>query len=149
MDGGLWISLPYLNELSEEFGGIIIHSCGNTEHQMDVLGKVHNLRGIKFGVSETRFEVLWERFGGKLVLLPHCSAVSLVANFKNAYEWVEHVLKVKTHNRGLALMIAPQVVDFQASEMKTALRQKSSLFDNLLEVLLFGHRIRKMIKAAG
>ena len=31
-------SLPYLNELSEEFGGIIIHSCGNIEHQMDVLG---------------------------------------------------------------------------------------------------------------
>jgi hypothetical protein len=141
-------SLPYLNELSEEFGGIVVHSCGNIAHQLDNLAAIHNLRGINFGVSETRFEVMWERFGGKVVLLPHCSSTALVANFKTAYDWVAHVLKVKTHNRGLALMIAPQVTDFHASEMKTALRERSSLFDNLVETLLFGARIRKMLKSS-
>jgi hypothetical protein len=138
-------SLPYLNELSEEFGGIVIHSCGNIEHQLGVLEKVHNLRGINFGITETHFEALWERFGGKVVLLPHCSSTSLVANFSTAYDWVAHVLKVKTHNRGLALMVAPQVSDIHAGELKTALREKSSLFDDLVQVLLFGSRIRRML----
>lgn len=139
-------SLPYLNELSEEFGGLVVHSCGNISHQLENLSSIHNLRGINFGVSETPFEVMWERFGGKVVLLPHCSSTSLVANFKTAYEWVAHVLKVKTHNRGLALMITPQVSDIHSSEMKTALREKSGLFDDLVQMLMFGSRIRKLIR---
>jgi hypothetical protein len=138
-------SLPYLNELSEEFGGIVIHSCGNIEHQLQNLEKVYNLRAINFGVSETRFEAVWERFGGKVVLLPHCSSVDLVCKFSTAYDWVEHVLQIKTCNRGLALMVAPQVNDFHASEMKTAMREKSSLFDNLFETLRFGSKMRQLL----
>jgi hypothetical protein len=141
-------SLPYLNELSEEFGGIVVHSCGNIAHQLNNLANIHNLRGINFGVSETRFEVMWERFGGKVVLLPHCSSTAICANFSTAYEWVEHVLKVKTHNRGLALMVAPQVRDFHASEMQTAMREKTGLFDDLGQILMFGGRMRKMLREA-
>jgi hypothetical protein len=141
-------SLPYLNQLSEEFGGLVVHSCGNIAHQLENLAQVYNLRAINFGVSETRFEVMWERFGGKVVLLPHCSATAICANFSTAYEWVEHVLKVKTHNRGLALMVAPQVKDFHASEMQTALREKTGLFDDLPQILLFGGRMRKMLREA-
>ncbi|MCJ7652654.1 MAG: hypothetical protein MUO75_03010, partial [Actinobacteria bacterium] len=44
-------SLPYVNELSEEFGGILIHSCGDFEHQIPTLRKVKGLRGINFGVT--------------------------------------------------------------------------------------------------
>ena len=45
-------SLPYINELSEEFGGILIHSCGNFKHQLGVLQKVRGtardqLRGVR------------------------------------------------------------------------------------------------------
>jgi len=79
-------SLPYINELSEEFGGIIIHSCGNFEHQLDVIAKVHNLRALNFGVSETKFEAVWDKFGGKTVVIPHCSGEEIVANFKNTPE---------------------------------------------------------------
>ena len=35
---------------------------------MDVLANVKDLRGINFGVSETRFEAVWEKFGGKTVV---------------------------------------------------------------------------------
>ena len=100
-------SLPYLNELSEEFGGILIHSCGNFEHQLDVLAKVHNLRGINFGVSETRFEAVWDKFGGKTAVIPHCTAEVVVAKYKNALEWIEHVLRITDQNRGLALQVIP------------------------------------------
>ncbi len=136
-------SLPYLNELSEEFGGIMIHSCGNFEHQLDILDKVHNLRAINFGVTETKFEAVWEKFGGKTVVLPHCSAETIVADFKNAFEWVEHVLKMKTHNKGLALMVLPVVGDIHESTFDLLLGRETKI--NRMEMLGFGRRIRKLI----
>ncbi len=136
-------SLPYINELSEEFGGIIIHSCGNFEHQLGVLEKVHNLRAINFGVTETRFEAVWERFGGKTVIIPHCSAEIIVEDFKNAHEWVEHVLKIKTHNRGLALMVIPVAGDIHQLNMDTALGKKAKV--EMLKTLTFGRDMRKLI----
>ncbi len=136
-------SLPYINELSEEFGGIIIHSCGNFEHQLDVLKKVHNLRGINFGISETRFEAVWEALGEKTCVIPHCSGEIIVAEFKNSLEWVEHVLKKKTHNRGLALMVPPAVGDIHKISLDTALGRKVEF--NKWELLRFGRDMRKLI----
>jgi len=137
-------SLPYINELSEEFGGILIHSCGNFEHQLGVLEKVHNLRGINFGVSETRFEAVWERFGGRTAVIPHCSAETIVADFKNAFEWVEHVLKTKTTNRGLALMVYPVVGDVHRASLDAALGRKTE--SSAWRMLRFGRDMRKLIK---
>lgn len=137
-------SLPYLNELSEEFGGILIHSCGNFEHQLDVLNKVHQLRGINFGVSETRFEAVWDKFGGKTAVIPHCTAEVIVARFKNTLEWIEHVLKTKTSNRGLALQVIPMVGDAQKQAIDTALGNKPQI--NKMEMLMLGRNIRKLIE---
>ena len=39
-------SVPYMNMLSEEFGGVFMHSCGDWTHQFSSLEKVHNLRGL-------------------------------------------------------------------------------------------------------
>ena len=139
-------SLPYLNELSEEFGGILIHSCGNFEHQLDVLSKVYKLRGINFGVTETRFEAVWEKFAGKTVLIPHFSSEIIVANFKNALEWVEHVLRVKTHNRGLALMISPDVGDVHKIKNDMALGKKTSMYANKKDLTMLWYHIRKLIR---
>jgi len=136
-------SLPYLNELSEEFGGIIIHSCGNFEHQLDALAKVDNLRGINFGVSETRFEAVWERFSGKTVIIPHCSTEMIVARFKNANEWVEYVLQKKTHNRGLALMVPPMVGDIHKTTLDRALGRETKTDGT--ELANFGSDIRELI----
>jgi len=60
--------VPYLNRLSDEFGGIYVHSCGNWTHLMASLAKVRGLRGLEFGASETPFEAVAERFGGRTVL---------------------------------------------------------------------------------
>ncbi|MCA9903432.1 MAG: hypothetical protein KC547_06220 [Anaerolineae bacterium] len=60
--------VPYLNQLSEAFGGVYLHSCGKWTHQFPSLAKVHNLRGHEFGASEAPFEPVLEHFGGKIVL---------------------------------------------------------------------------------
>ena len=136
-------SLPYLNELSEEFGGVLIHSCGNFEHQLESLTKVRNLRGINFGVSETRFEAVWEKFGGKTVIIPHCTAEVVVAKFENALCWIEHVMKRKTTNRGLALQVIPAFGNIQQQALDTALGETSQI--DKREVLRFGRDVRRLI----
>lgn len=102
-------ALPYVNELSEEFGGIFIHSCGDFVHQLGNLEKVHRLRGLNFGASETPFEAVWERFGGKTVIAPHLG-LNKDIHFASTLEYMEHVLRNKTHNRGL-LVIASRDTD--------------------------------------
>jgi len=136
-------SLPYINELSEEFGGILIHSCGNFEHQLVNLQKVRGLRGINFGVSETRFEAVWDAFGGRTVIIPHCTAETIVADFKNAYEWVGHVLEKKAGNRGLALMVIPVADDIHKMTHNIALGRKSGI--GAWDTLKFGRNMRNLI----
>lgn len=61
-------SVPYFNQLSEAFGGVYIHSCGNWTHLIPSLKNVRNLRGLEFGASETPFGPAFENFGGQAVL---------------------------------------------------------------------------------
>jgi hypothetical protein len=96
-------ALPYVNELAEEFGGIFIHSCGNFVHQLGNLKRVRQLRGLNFGASETPFEVVWEQFNGQTVIAPHLG-LNKDIHFASTLEYMEHVLRAKTHNRGLIVL---------------------------------------------
>ncbi len=100
------------------------------------------MKGINFGVSETNFEPVWEKFGGKTVLIPHCELnLDIVRKYKNTFEWIEHVLKTKTHNRGLCLMVYPVIDESGQMTIKPGIKGGP----NMLDLALFGHRIRKMI----
>ncbi|MFI5366656.1 MAG: uroporphyrinogen decarboxylase family protein [Candidatus Binatia bacterium] len=108
--------LPYVNELSEEFGGVMIHSCGNFVHQFDNLERVHHLRGINFGVTETLFEAVWKRFAGKTAIIPHLGLNNEI-HFKDNREYMEHVLRKKTHTRGLCIIVTPGKTDMEAGAL--------------------------------
>jgi hypothetical protein len=99
-------ALPYLNELSDEFGGVFVHSCGNFVHQFDNLEKVRNLRGLNFGASETPFEAVWEHFGGRTAIVPHIG-LNKDIHFDSEADYVRHVLRVRTHDRGLCVLVIP------------------------------------------
>ncbi len=93
-------SVPYLNQLSDAFGGLYVHSCGNWAHQIPSLEKVRGLRGVEFGASETPFEVVAQRLNGKAVVacrvgLNREHPVAGMADF------VRRVLESKVTNRGL------------------------------------------------
>ncbi len=100
------LCLPYVNELSEEFGGVMIHSCGNFVHQFGNLEQVHALRGINFGATETPFKAVWERFGGKTAVIPHIG-LNKDIHFNGNPEYLDHILRTKTHNRGLCVIVGP------------------------------------------
>ena len=107
--------LPYVNELSEEFGGILIHSCGNFVHQLGNLEKVHNLRGLNFGASETPFEAVWQRFNGKTAIIPHLG-LNNPLQFGGNREYMEHIGRIKTHNRGLCLLVTPGALEISLTD---------------------------------
>ena len=94
---------------------MLIHSCGNFVHQFENLEGVHNLRGINFGASETPFEAVWERFGGKTAVIPHLGLNNQI-HFNSNREYMEHVLSIKTHNRGLCILVTPGQMEIKASE---------------------------------
>jgi len=76
---------------------------------------VHNLRGINFGVTETPFEAVWERFGGKTAIIPHLGLNNEI-HFDGNREYMEHVLRTKTHNRGLCLIVTPGEMEVRLSQ---------------------------------
>lgn len=102
--------LPYMNELSEEFGGVMVHSCGNFSHQLDNFAQIRGLRGINFGASETPFEAVWERFGGKTAIIPHLG-LNKDIHFAGNGAYMEHILRARTHDRGLCIIVTPDGVD--------------------------------------
>jgi hypothetical protein len=93
-------AVPYFNQLSDAFGGIFIHSCGNWSHQFPALDQVRSLRGLEFGASETPFGPVLDHFGGKIVL---ACRIGLQKEYKFAgmVDYVRQILAARKTNRGL------------------------------------------------
>jgi uroporphyrinogen-III decarboxylase len=96
--------LPYLNELSEEFGGIYLHSCGNWFHQLPSLKKIVNLRGIEFGASEVPYQAVLEALGGKIVLACRVG-FNREKTFSSMADFVQKIVQTARSTRGLFLNI--------------------------------------------
>lgn len=96
--------LPYLNELSEEFGGIYLHSCGDWSHQLPSLKKIVNLRGIEFGASEMPYQAVLDTLGGKMVLVCRVG-FNREITFSSMADYVQKILQAARTNCGLFINI--------------------------------------------
>jgi uroporphyrinogen-III decarboxylase len=96
--------VPYFNQLSDAFGGLYVHSCGNWLHQIPALDKIRNLRGLEFGASETPFAPVQEHFGGKVVL---ACRVGLNKDYKfnSMADYVREIMSARATNRGLFIHV--------------------------------------------
>ena len=97
-------SVPYLNRLSEEFGGVYIHSCGNWTHLFPSLEKIRGLRGLEFGASETPFGPVARHFGGRTVLACRIGQHRDI-KYAGMADYVGRILKERTTNRGLFIHV--------------------------------------------
>jgi hypothetical protein len=93
-------NVPYLNRISEEFGGVYVHSCGNWIHQLSSLKKVVNLRGVEFGASETPIGAVVEALGGKSVIACRVG-LNRDNRFESMVDFVSRIRKAYPSNRGL------------------------------------------------
>ena len=89
--------VPYLNQISDAFGGIAIHSCGSLMHQFETLEmEIRNLRGFYFNAGTTSFEAAVEAFHGTDVVLMPRWDVNKPFRFESRLDFVERLLSVKT-----------------------------------------------------
>ena len=93
-------NVPYLNRISEEFGGVYVHSCGNWTHQLSSLKKVVNLRGVEFGASETPIEPVVEALGGKTVIACRVG-LNRDVRFSSMTEFIARIRRAYPSNKGL------------------------------------------------
>jgi hypothetical protein len=97
-------SVPYMNMLSEEFGGVIMHSCGDWTHQFSSLEKVRDLRGIEFGATEAHYEKVLGHFGGRKVLACRVG-LHRDLHFNGMADYVERILHAAPTYRGLFINV--------------------------------------------
>ncbi len=97
-------SVPYLNQLSDAFGGIYIHSCGNWLHQFPSLDRVRNLRGLEFGASEAPYAAVLQHFGGRVVLACRIGLHREI-KFAGMADYVRRILAVARTRRGLFIHV--------------------------------------------
>ncbi len=103
-DGHDEFCVPYLDQISDAFGGLFIHSCGNWLHQLPSLARVRGLRGLEFGVSETPFAPVAEYFGGRTVLACRVGLHRDI-RFRGMAGYVASILESKRTNRGLFIHV--------------------------------------------
>jgi uroporphyrinogen-III decarboxylase len=104
-------ALPYINAISEEFGGILLHSCGNITHNLDNVAKIKNLKCINFGASETPVGNVFKGFAGKtaIAIHPGLNNSSMgVASFDSLLNFAKHILNQKKTNEGLLLYLVTE-----------------------------------------
>ena len=97
-------SVPYLNEISEAFGGIYIHSCGKWDHQIPSLMKVRNLRGLEFGASEAPYAPVLRSFGGATVLACRVGLHRDI-RFRGMADFIRKIRAASPTNRGLFIHV--------------------------------------------
>lgn len=67
---------PYLERIADEFGGVVMHSCGSINHVIHELNQVRGLVGINCSSTETDIERLAQDMNPDYILIAHNSPVS-------------------------------------------------------------------------
>ena len=100
--------VPYINRISDVFGGVMIHACGTLEINYDVLkDHVRNLRGLYFHVGESSFPKAVECFRGTDVVLIVDWALNQHYAFSSRIDCVRHILETKSEDTSVFLMANP------------------------------------------
>jgi len=89
--------IPHYRRISEEFNGILFHSCGNYAHLFAVLrDNVPNVRGIWMNAGECSFERAVEVFRGTdTVIIPRW-VLNKLRSFTTRLDFVRYILATKT-----------------------------------------------------
>jgi hypothetical protein len=92
--------LPYLNEISNYYNGVLIHSCGKWPQNMEVIKRTDKLRGIDFGVTETDPREALRIFGHSIIYNLHNSYVAVEpSKVQNQEKYIEGIAKfIKENN---------------------------------------------------
>ena len=61
--------VPYNSRISREFGGIVVHSCGDVQYVVSAMMDIDGLKGLDFTIPQvTNWEAVRDAAAGKTVL---------------------------------------------------------------------------------
>lgn len=94
---------PYISQLGREFGAIRLHSCGNSDHIIDPICEIENLKIIDTG-SNTSLTAIRERMGSafEINVVPPVEAMDEGSKTEKIQQWLTQTLK---DNEGGELLI--------------------------------------------
>ncbi|MCL2160215.1 MAG: hypothetical protein FWH48_12470, partial [Oscillospiraceae bacterium] len=105
-------SVPYLERIGTEFGGVTAHTCGNMNHLASLMNSMETLKALNFGISETNLAKYASECDPRIALIVHKSGLSinklpLIQNTK------EHIHKCAEAQRttGVRIFATPQYTD--------------------------------------
>jgi hypothetical protein len=67
---------PYNEQIARELGGVVIHSCGSVEHNLEALAATRGLTGVNFGATETSLPAVIDAVGGRATIISHYGDVT-------------------------------------------------------------------------
>jgi len=70
-------SVPYLEKIGEEFGGVTAHTCGSMNHLPELMNSMKTLKAVNFGSSETDLTKYARECDPKITLIVHKSGMSV------------------------------------------------------------------------
>ena len=89
--------IPLYNRISEEFGGIGIHCCGNYSHLFPALrDNVKNLRAVFINAGENSFEKAVEAFRGTETVIVTRWILNTFKTYQSRIDFIRDTLKTKT-----------------------------------------------------
>ena len=104
--------IPYLQRMSDEFGGLFIHCCGQFTHQIDNLVNSRvNIIGMEFAYPGVDIEKLFNAFGATAVFVPSIMD-KCISEFGSMTGYFKHVNSLRTHDTRLWYILRPDLDDF-------------------------------------
>ncbi len=85
---------PYLGMLGREFGAVRLHSCGNSDHIMNAICEIENLKIIDSG-SNTSLELIRKKMGRdfEINVFPPVEVLSEGSKEEDIHEWLERTVR--------------------------------------------------------
>jgi len=100
-------SKPYLERIAAEFGGVVVHSCGNINHLTDMINNIKGLTGVNFSATETDLTAFAEKTDKHIVIIAHNSPVTCGdIPMRDQYQHVLHCADVHKKTKASVICIA-------------------------------------------
>ena len=104
--------IPYVKRLSDEFGGLFIHCCGQFTQHIDSLAESSiNILGMEFVYPHIDIPKLFKTFGSASVFVPNIMD-KCIPEFGSMTGYYEYIESLRTDDTRLWYVLRPDLPDF-------------------------------------
>jgi uroporphyrinogen-III decarboxylase len=105
--------LPHMNRVSDAFGGLFLHACGNPSAVFPVWGEIRGFRGLDIGATEADLAQAFRWFSGSAVIACHVGLNS-APHFGSRLAVVEEVLQHVTLESSVLINASTYIANLSA-----------------------------------